>query len=236
MSWICKKCSHSNLDEDEICLVCDTPRVEEDDSYGDVNHAEEVVNINKSESLFDGSGSYASDTRRDSFLSERDHRRTRRVRGRGSGKRVLNILLPILIILGSFAVGQIREYKSFVGDGYVYLLTEFLEVIVDYEIDVRPFLITTTIIGVASVICYIYLVSYFYAKRKYTNNWLITFAFAAIMGVIPATGSVVALILAILLLKTKAESRSKALAWLFVVIALASLIILPYLAGTLSPI
>ena len=195
MSWICKNCSHSNLDEDTVCIVCDTPRDDRAESHEDNSHTEEHERDRSdcSDSLRDESD---TDTRddiiSDSRIARRDYTSVPR-------KSILSKVLPILIALCSFVVGQVIEYYTYANYGYVFILTDFLEATATYDFNYLTLLLITTVVGALSGGLYIHLICYFADKRKYINNWIISIAFAILMGVNPALGAPFAVIVAIIL-------------------------------------
>lgn len=236
MSWICKNCSHSNLDEDTVCIVCDTPRDDRVESLEDNSHIEERER-NRSEysgSLREESETSFAETHRDDIIS--DSEIVRRDYSRASRKCILSKALPILIILCSFVVGQVIEYYTYVKYSYVFILTEFLEATATYDFNCLTLLLITTVVGALSGGLYINLICYFADKRKYINNWIISIAFAILMGVNPALGAPVAVIVAIILTVFRAKRGAKILAILLAVISVASLVVVVPVAMTLPAI
>lgn len=232
MSWICKNCSHSNLDEDTVCIVCDTPRDDRAESHEDNSHTEEHERDRSdcSDSLRDESD---TDTRddiiSDSRIARRDYTSVPR-------KSILSKVLPILIALCSFVVGQVIEYYTYANYGYVFILTDFLEATATYDFNYLTLLLITTVVGALSGGLYIHLICYFADKRKYINNWIISIAFAILMGVNPALGAPFAVIVAIILTIFRVKRCAKILAILLAVISLASLVVVVPVAMTLPAI
>ena len=150
MSWICKNCSHSNLDEDTVCIVCDTPRDDRVESLEDNSHIEERER-NRSEysgSLREESETSFAETHRDDIISHSEI--VRRDYSRVSRKGILSKVFPILILLCSFIVGQVIEYYTYVKYGYVFILTEFLEATATYDFNCLTLLLITTVVGALS--------------------------------------------------------------------------------------
>lgn len=236
MSWICKNCSHSNLDEDTVCIVCDTPRDDRVESLEDNSHIEERER-NRSEysgSLREESETSFAETHRDDIISHSEI--VRRDYSRVSRKGILSKVFPILILLCSFIVGQVIEYYTYVKYGYVFILTEFLEATATYDFNCLTLLLITTIVGALSGGLYINLICYFADKRKYINHWIISIAFAILIGVNPALGAPFAVIVAIILTIFRAKHGTKILAILLAVISVASLVVVVPVAMTLPAI
>lgn len=236
MSWICKNCSHSNLDEDTVCMVCDTPRDDGAESFEDNSHIEEheCNRSDYSDLSRDESDAGIADTHSDDIISDSGITRLDYIRA--PRKSILNKALPILIVLCSFIVGQVIEYYTYINHSYVFILTDFLEASATYDFNTLVFLLITSAVGALSGGLYIVLICYFADKRKYIYNWIISIAFAVLMGINPAMGALVAVIVAIIFTIFRAKRGAKILAILLAVISVASLVVVVPVAMTLPVI